>query len=102
MGNESLAAFLRGLELRLAGIKAHADQFAAAGVNPAWVQEGETLVATLKRLDEEQEALKAQLNAKTVELKAARQSAQQWRTRTDRRIRLIHENEPTRLIEYGL
>ena len=102
MGTESLAAFIRGLELRLAGIKARPDRFAGAGVNPAWIQEGETRVAALKRLDEEQEALKAQLTTKTAELNAARKSATQWRTRTDRRIRLVHENEPEMLKEYGL
>ncbi len=87
MANESFAELLRSLELRLAGVKARADRFAALGVDQAWVQQGEQLLARVKRLDEEQEALKAALAAKTAVLDAERKAARDWRSRTDKRIR---------------
>jgi hypothetical protein len=65
------------------GIKANLTQLQRRGVTAEHAATGAELAARLERLDQEQEALKSQLQAKTAEVKAGQVALQGWYARYD-------------------
>ncbi len=99
---KGLADLIRDLRLRADGIANHLDALSGVGLAQKDIDVGRAHATRLEALDAEQEALKAQLKAKTAELGAARKQARQWRGKVTKRIKVGLENDPERWVEFGI
>jgi hypothetical protein len=63
---------------------------------------GAALAARLERLDQEQEALKSQLQAKTAEIKAGQVALQSWYAESRVLVRLEFSKDQAALTQFGL
>ncbi len=100
--SRGLADLIRELRLRADGIANHLDALSVVGLAQKDVDLGQSHATRLETLDAEQEALKAQLRAKTAELQTAQKQARQWRTRVTKRIKVGLENDPETWVEFGI
>ncbi len=99
---KGLADLIRDLRLRADGVANHLDALSVVGLAQKDVDLGQTHATRLETLDAEQEALKAQLKAKTAEIEAAQKQARQWRTRVTKLIKVGLENDPETWVEFGI
>ncbi len=99
---KGLADLIRELRLCADGMANHLDALSGVGLAQKDVDLGQTHATRLETLDAEQEALKAQLKAKTAELEAAQKQARQWRSKMVKRIKVGLENDPERWVEFGI
>ena len=70
MSKRSFADVMNDNKLMLAGLRNHADQLARRGIDTAWIDGYDGKQTTVQTVDNEQERLKAESEAKTKELKA--------------------------------
>ena len=84
------------------GIKANLTQLQRRGVTAEHATTGAALAAQLERLDQEQEALKSQLQAKTAEVKAGQTALQDWYAESRALVRLEFGKEKAALTQFGL
>ncbi len=102
MAISSLADLIQELRLRTNGIANNLDDLGNIGLQQADVETGQAHIEALERLDSEQEALKAQLKAKTAELNEAKKVARKWRSRVTKQIKLALEDDQERWVEFGI
>ncbi len=102
MANTSLADLSQELRLRANGIANNLDALSSMGLQQTDVETGQAHIEALERLDSEQEALKAQLKAKTAELNEAKKAARKWRSRVTKQIKLALEDDQERWVEFGI
>jgi hypothetical protein len=99
---DGLADLIREVRLRADGMANHLTELADVGLVLADLETGRTLATQMETLDAEQEALKAALKAKTVELNATAKAARQWRSRVTKRIKAALEDNPALWVEFGI
>ncbi len=102
MANQSLADLIRQVRLRADGMANHLAALSGVGLSQADVNAGRALATQMETLDAEQEALKAALRAKTVEVEAIQKEARDWRSRVTKRIKAALEDHPALWVEFGI
>jgi hypothetical protein len=102
MPTGSLAAQINKARLMTEGIKANLTRLQRRGVTADHAGRGADLAARVERLDQEQEALKSQLQAKTATLKATQAELYDWYTESRALVRLEFGKDPAALNQFGL
>jgi hypothetical protein len=102
MSGESLADLILEIRLRADGIENHLGELTGVELTQVDADTGRALATNLMTQNAEQEALKAALKAKTVELNATMSDARAWRSRVTKRIKVALEDNPAVWIEFGI
>jgi len=102
MSAGTLAAQINKARLMAEGIKANLVQLQKRGVTAEHATMGAEFAARVERLDQEQEVLKSQLQAKTAELKASQTALQEWYTESRALVRLEFGKDKAALTQFGL
>ncbi len=98
----TLASQINKARLMAEGVKANLTRLQRRGVTEEHATTGAALAARLERLDQEQEALKSQLQAKTAEVKTAQTGLQEWYAESRALARLEFGKEKAALTQFGL
>jgi len=85
---QALADLVREVRLRAEGMNNHLNELTGIGLQQTDIDEGKAYANRLEQLDAEQEALKAQLKAKTAEVQETTEAARHWRNNVSNRIKL--------------
>jgi hypothetical protein len=98
----TLASQINKARLMAEGIRANLARLQPRGVTAEHVTRGTELAARVERVDQEQEALKSQLQAKTAEVNAARVELQAWYSESRTLVRLEFGKDQAALTQFGL
>jgi len=98
----TLATQINKARLMAEGIRANLTQLQKRGVTAEHAATGGELAARLERLDQEQEALKSQLQAKTAEVTAAQAALHGWYAESRSLVRLEFGKDKAALTQFGL
>lgn len=98
----TLAAQVNKARLMAEGMRGNLTRLQRRGVTAEQIDAGAALAATLERLDQEQEALKGQVQAKTAQVKAAQTALQDWYAESRALARLEFKKDKGALIQFGL
>lgn len=98
----TLASQVNKARLMAEGMRGNLDRLQRRGVTAEQIDAGTTLAADLERLDQEQEALKSQLQAKTAAIKAAQKELQDWYSESRTLARLEFGKDKGALTQFGL
>ncbi len=102
MPGEGLAGLIREMRLRADGMTNHLTELAGVGLSQEDLVAGRALATQMEAQDAEQEALKAALKAKTVELNATMTEARRWRSRATKLIKVALADHPELWVEFGI
>ena len=102
MAAGTLASQVNKARLMAEGMRGNLARLQRRGVTEEQIDAGVALAASLERLDQEQEALKSQLQAKTAEVKAAQTGLQAWYAESRVLARLEFGKEKAALTQFGL
>ena len=98
----TLASQINKARLMAEGMRSNLDRLQRRGVTGEQIDGGVTLAANVEQLDQEQEALKSQLQAKTAEMKVAQKELQDWYSESRALARLEFGKDKGALIQFGL
>ena len=98
----TLASQVNKARLMAEGMRGNLTRLQRRGVTAEQIDAGITLAADVERLDQEQEALKSQLQAKTAEVKASQKALQDWYSESRALARLEFGKEKAALTQFGL
>ena len=98
----TLASQVNKARLMAEGMRGNLTRLQRRGVTEEHVNAGATLAADLERLDQEQEALKSQVQAKTAEVKAGQKALQDWYSESRALARLEFGKDKGALTQFGL
>ena len=98
----TLASQINKARLMAEGMRANLTRLQRRGVTEEQIDAGAGLATQVERLDQEQEALKSQLQTKTAEVKAAQKALQAWYSESRALARLEFGKEKTNLTQFGL
>ena len=98
----TLASQINKARLMAEGIRANLARLQHRGVTTEHVTRGTELAAHVERLDQEQEALKSQLQAQTAAVNAARAELQAWYSESRTLVRLEFGKDAAALTQFGL
>jgi len=98
----TLATQINKARLMAEGIKTNLTQLQRRGVTAEHAATGGELAARLERLDQEQEALKSQLQTKTAEVTAAQAALHSWYAESRALVRLEFGKDKAALTQFGL
>lgn len=102
MATGSLATQVNKARLMAEGIKSNLASLQRRGLTAEHVSKGADLASRLERLDQEQEALKSQLQAKTAAIQAAQAQLDGWYAESRTLVRLEFGKDKTALTQFGL
>lgn len=98
----TLASQVNKARLMAEGMRGNLTRLQRRGVTEEQIDAGVSLAADVERLDQEQEALKSQLQAKTAEVKASQKALQDWYSESRALARLEFGKEKAALTQFGL
>ena len=102
MAAGTLASQVNKARLMAEGMRGNLTRLQRRGVTTEQIDAGASLAAEVERLDQEQEALKSQLQAKTAEVKASQKALQDWYSESRALARLEFGKEKAALTQFGL
>ena len=102
MPTGTLASQINKARLMAEGIRANLTQLQRRGVTEEHATTGAELATRLERLDQEQEALKSQVQAKTAEFKAGQADLHDWYAESRTLVRLEYKKDKAALTQFGL
>ncbi len=102
MAAGTLASQVNKARLMAEGMRGNLTRLQRRGVTTEQIDAGASLAADLERLDQEQEALKSQLQAKTAQVKASQKALQDWYSESRALARLEFGKEKAALTQFGL
>ncbi len=98
----TLASQVNKARLMAEGMRGNLTRLQRRGVTEEQIDAGVSLATDVERLDQEQEALKSQLQAKTAEVKASQKALQDWYSESRALARLEFGKEKAALTQFGL
>jgi len=98
----SFADALANAAQMLAALIANTAEVSARGADTAFVEKGQGLLTTLKTLDTEQEALKAELKLKTAALEETQAELKAWQSESVSTVKLAYRGQQEKWIEFGV
>lgn len=98
----TLASQVNKARLMAEGMRGNLTRLQRRGVTTEHIDTGASLAAAVERLDQEQEALKSQLQAKTAEVTASQKALQDWYSESRALARLEFGKEKAALTQFGL
>lgn len=102
MAAGTLASQVNKARLMAEGMRGNLARLQRRGVTETHIDAGATLAADLERLDQEQEALKSQLQAQTAAIKEAQKELQDWYSESRALARLEFGKDEGALTQFGL
>ena len=99
---KSFADTLATATQMLAALSTNAAEVSPRGADTAFVEKGQQLLTTLKTLDTEQEALKAELKLKTAALEETQSELKAWQSEAVSTVKLAYRSQKQKWVEFGI